>query len=204
MKTTKTTEKDIKKEPKKEKPKAVKVAKVVDDKKPVKKEVKKDTKKEVKKPVKKEVKDEVKDEVKEETKDEKDLKSDRYMESTGKRKRAIARVRVFTKGKKEILINGKPCKDYFYTLELEQTATDSLRKMKSLDKFRVLAIVRGGGISAQAEAVRHGIAKILVDFNPDFRKRLRKAGFLTRDPRKRERKKFGLKRARRAPQWAKR
>ena len=196
MKTTKTTEKDIKKESKKEKPKAVKVAKVVDDKKPVKKEVKK--------PVKKEVKDEVKDEVKEETKDEKDLKSDRYMESTGKRKRAIARVRVFTKGKKEILINGKPCKDYFYTLELEQTATDSLRKMKSLDKFRVLAIVRGGGISAQAEAVRHGIAKILVDFNPDFRKRLRKAGFLTRDPRKRERKKFGLKRARRAPQWAKR
>jgi len=64
--------------------------------------------------------------------------------------------------------------------------------------------VKGGGFHAQAEAVRHGIARALVIFNPDFRKRLKRAGFLTRDPRMRERKKFGLKRARRAPQWAKR
>jgi small subunit ribosomal protein S9 len=167
----------------------------------IEKEPKKEPKKEKLKTTKPVLKAESKKPVK---KDVKDMKPEKYMESTGKRKRAIARIRIFTKGKKEILINGKPCKDYFYTSDLEQIATDSLRKMKSLDKFRVLAVVKGGGISAQAEAVRHGIAKILVDFNPDFRKRLRKAGFLTRDPRKRERKKFGLKRARRAPQWQKR
>jgi small subunit ribosomal protein S9 len=76
--------------------------------------------------------------------------------------------------------------------------------MKCLDKFRVTAIVKGGGRNAQAEAVRHGTARALVDFDNNFRKRLRKAGFLTRDPRMRERKKFGLKRARKGPQWAKR
>jgi len=76
--------------------------------------------------------------------------------------------------------------------------------MKVVDRFRVLVKVKGGGINAQAEAVRHGIARALLKFNPDFRKKLKRAGFLTRDPRKRERKKFGLKRARRAPQWRKR
>jgi small subunit ribosomal protein S9 len=76
--------------------------------------------------------------------------------------------------------------------------------MKSLDRFRMVAVVKGGGIRAQAEAVRHGIARALTIFNPDYRKRLRKAGFLTRDPRMKERKKPGLRRARRAPQWSKR
>lgn len=132
------------------------------------------------------------------------VKPTQYLEGVGKRKTAVARVRIFTKGKKEILVNEKPYQDYFFTSELQQIATDSLRKMKSLDKFRVSIKVSGGGISAQAEAVRHGISRVLVMFNPDFRRRLRKAGFLTRDPRARERKKFGLKRARRAPQWAKR
>ncbi len=128
----------------------------------------------------------------------------RYLETVGRRKTAVARVRLFTQGEKSILVNKKPYQDYFPTLELQQVVTASLETMKSLDKFRISVRVMGGGIHAQAEAVRHGISRALVDFNPDFRKRLRKAGFLTRDPRMRERKKFGLKRARRAPQWSKR
>jgi len=87
---------------------------------------------------------------------------------------------------------------------LQALALASLDKMKSLDRFKVTATVKGGGVNAQAEAVRHGIARALVVFNADYRKRLRKAGFLTRDPRMKERKKPGLRRARRAPQWSKR
>lgn len=128
----------------------------------------------------------------------------KYLETVGRRKTAVARVRLFTQGEKSILVNKKPYQDYFPTLELQQIVMASLETMKSLDKFRISAKVMGGGIHAQAEAVRHGISRALVEFNPDFRKRLRKAGFLTRDPRMRERKKFGLKRARRAPQWSKR
>lgn len=137
---------------------------------------------------------------------EKDLasKPDRYFEAVGRRKTAVARVRLFTRGEKQFLVNGKPYQEYFSIEEDSQTATASLRKMKCLDKFRVTAIVKGGGHSAQAEAVRHGTARVLVDFNNNFKKRLRKVGYLTRDPRMRERKKFGLKRARKAPQWAKR
>jgi len=137
---------------------------------------------------------------------EKDLasKPDRYFEAIGRRKTAVARVRLFTRGDKAFLINGKPYQEYFILKEDQEIATSSMKKMKCLDKFRVSIIVRGGGHHAQAEAVRHGTARILVDFNNNFRKRLRKAGYLTRDPRMRERKKFGLKRARKAPQWAKR
>lgn len=131
-------------------------------------------------------------------------KPERYFEAVGRRKTAVARVRLFTKGEKKFLINDKPLEIYFPSLELQQTATAALNKMKCLDRFRVLVKVKGGGYHAQAEAVRHGIARVLVLFNPDFRKRLKKAGFLTRDARMRERKKFGLKRARRAPQWQKR
>jgi small subunit ribosomal protein S9 len=87
---------------------------------------------------------------------------------------------------------------------LQKIVSSSLERMKSNGRFRITIIVRGGGISSQAEAVRHGITRALVVFNPEYRKRLRKAGFLTRDSRKKERKKFGLKRARRAPQWSKR
>jgi len=131
-------------------------------------------------------------------------KPDRYFEAIGRRKTAVARVRLFTKGDKEFLVNSKGYQEYFQTAEDQETAVASMRKMKCLDKFRVTVKVRGGGHTAQAEAVRHGTARVLVDFNNNFRKRLRKAGFLTRDARMRERKKFGLKRARRAPQWSKR
>lgn len=131
-------------------------------------------------------------------------KPDRYYEAIGRRKTSVARVRLFTKGDKEFIVNDKSYLKYFQTIEDQESSVASMKKMKCLDKFRITVIVKGGGHRAQAEAIRHGTARVLVDFNANFRKRLRKAGFLTRDPRMRERKKFGLRRARRAPQWAKR
>jgi len=128
----------------------------------------------------------------------------KYLEGVGRRKTAVARVRLIPQGEKTFLVNGKPIDTYFPAIELQQTARAALERMSCLDKFGISVKVRGGGFSAQAEAIRHGIARALVLFNPDLRKRLNKAGFLTRDPRMRERKKFGLKRARRAPQWSKR
>jgi len=128
----------------------------------------------------------------------------KYFEAIGRRKTSVARVRLFTQGEKLILVNEKPYQNYFPTVELQKIVVAPLEKMKSFDKFRILIKVKGGGIHSQSEATRHGIARALLEFNPDFRKRLRKVGFLTRDPRMRERKKFGLKRARRAPQWQKR
>ena len=127
-----------------------------------------------------------------------------FFEAIGRRKTSTARVRLFTQGDKTILINDKDYKDYFPTLELQQIIDSAFDKMKALDKFKLTVRVKGGGIHSQAEAVRHGIARALVAVNPDFRKRLRRIGYLTRDPRMRERKKFGLKRARRGPQWSKR
>lgn len=132
------------------------------------------------------------------------LKPEAYFEAIGRRKTSIARVRLFIKGDKEILVNGKPYTAYFPGLELREAVLSPLKLMNYSDKFRVLIIVKGGGIHSQAEAARHGIARALLLFDADFRKRLKKAGYLTRDSRMRERKKFGLKRARRAPQWRKR
>lgn len=132
-------------------------------------------------------------------------KAEGYFEAIGKRKSAIARVRLFNKeGEKELLVNDKSFKDYFPTIELQQIIVSPLERMDCLGQLGVKVKVSGGGLHAQAEAVRHGIARALLLFSPDFRKRLKSAGFLTRDARTRERKKFGLKRARRAPQWAKR
>lgn len=128
---------------------------------------------------------------------------ERYFEAVGRRKTAIARVRVFTRPG-DFTVNGMPYGRYFPTLDLQKTAEDALKKMKLWDRFRVSVAVSGGGIHAQSEAIRHGLARSLVKFNADFRKRLKRAGFLKRDPRMKERKKFGLKKARRAPQWQKR
>ena len=129
---------------------------------------------------------------------------ERYWEAVGRRKTAVARVRLYTKGDKGIFVNGKSFEAYFQAPEFRAIVEDALKKMKSLERFRASIKVSGGGVISQAEAARHGIARALTKFNPDFRKRLRRAGFLTRDPRAKERKKFGLKKARRAPQWAKR
>ena len=131
-------------------------------------------------------------------------KPEKYYEGVGRRKTSVARVRLFTRGDKVFLVNEKPYNIYFPTFELQEIIRAALEKMKCFDKFRILVKVMGGGINSQAEAVRHGISRALVKFNPDFKKRLKRAGYLTRDARMRERKKFGLKRARRAPQWQKR
>lgn len=129
---------------------------------------------------------------------------ERYSEAIGRRKTSTARVRLLANGVPEILVNDKPYNVYFPGIDLQETILSPLRLMSSLDKFRLIIKVKGGGIHSQAEAARHGIARVLVLSNQDFRKRLKKAGYLTRDSRMRERKKFGLKRARRAPQWRKR
>ena len=129
---------------------------------------------------------------------------DHYFESIGRRKTAIARVRLYSQGDKTFLVNEKPFEKYFSSIELQQIIMSPLEKMNCLEKFKISVVSRGGGTHAQAEAVRHGISRALILFNPTFKKRLKSAGFLTRDSRSRERKKFGLKRARRAPQWSKR
>jgi len=132
------------------------------------------------------------------------IKTAHFFESVGRRKTAVARVRLQTQGQKEVLVNDKPIDKYFLIKELRQIAMASLEKMNCLDRFGVLVKVSGGGLNAQAEAIRHGIANALIKFSPEFRKRLKKVGFLTRDSRMTERKKPGLKRARKAPQWKKR
>ncbi|OGZ96867.1 MAG: 30S ribosomal protein S9 [Candidatus Sungbacteria bacterium RIFCSPHIGHO2_01_FULL_50_25] len=115
----------------------------------------------------------------------------------------MARVRMYTRSG-DVTINGRKYGEYFPTIDLQKTVEDALQKMKLWGRFRVSVKVSGGGVHAQAEAIRHGLARCLIKFNPDFRKRLKRVGFLKRDPRAKERKKFGLKKARRAPQWAKR
>lgn len=127
----------------------------------------------------------------------------RYSEGVGRRKTAIARVRV-SGGKGEFAVNGKSVKDYFPVLRLQDTVVAPLLKLNIGDKFEVSARVSGGGIAAQSEAVRHGLSRALVLVNEEYKKRLRSLGYLTRDPRMVERKKYGLKKARRAPQWQKR
>lgn len=139
-----------------------------------------------------------------ETEESEGSKPSRYYEAVGRRKTSVARVRLFTRGDKEVVVNDRKLEEYFAVPHQQGTVMSPLRKMKSEEKFRVLVKVSGGGTTGQAEAIRHGISRALTIFNPDFRKRLRKAGYLTRDPRKVERKKPGLRKARRAPQWQKR
>ena len=168
----------------------------------------------VKKKIKKIKKEIKKKEVKKEIKKPKVVeKPEKYYQAVGRRKTAIALVRLFTRRlqpvesqplESDFLVNEKPLNVYFPNPESQQIALASLKKMKAEDRFRVISRVKGGGLLAQAEAIRHATARALVLFNPDYRKRLKRAGYLTRDPRMKERKKFGLKRARRAPQWQKR
>ena len=138
-----------------------------------------------------------------------DNNSKKYFEAVGRRKRSTARVRLFTckpfEGEEgKIIVNEKPYTEFFPLLELQQAIINPLKKMKSLNRFQVTVKVSGGGIRGQAEAIRHSISRALVKFNPDFSKKLKRAGYLRRDPREKERKKPGLKKARRAPQWKKR
>lgn len=130
-------------------------------------------------------------------------RKEKYYEATGRRKSAIARVRLYTKIK-TFIVNEKPINDYFSIERFQKEAISPLEKMKIMDKLGMSAKVKGGGIMAQSEAIKLGIARALINFNPIFKKRLRKLGLLTRDSRIVERKKYGLKKARRAPQWKKR
>ena len=145
-----------------------------------------------------------KEKQKKEVKIEKKEGTGRYIEGIGRRKTAVARVRIFP-GERQarFLVNEKTLEQYFQDNTLIQIAREALEKVDA-PVFPVSVRVEGGGIHAQAEAVRHGIARALVEWNKALRTNLKAAGFLKRDPRMRERKKFGLKRARRARQWRKR
>jgi len=124
--------------------------------------------------------------------------------ATGKRKTAIARVKFSTDGSGDVFINKKPLASCSLVPVLRKIILEPLVLLKREKDFLIKANVKGGGIKSQAEAVRLGITRALVIFNPEWRKELKSEGFLRRDPRKKERKKPGLKRARRAPQWSKR
>lgn len=128
----------------------------------------------------------------------------RYYQGTGRRKTAVARVRLFP-GSGEFIVNGKNITEYFGQRELfEREIVRPLELTGNAASYNVLAKVRGGGVSGQVSAVRHGVARALLDVNEELRPTLKKAGLLTRDPRMKERKKPGLKRARKRPQYTKR
>ncbi len=132
------------------------------------------------------------------------LPKSRYHYANGKRKTAIARVRIYEEGAGEIIINDKLIKEFCPTQEEVEKITSPLKLSGNTGKFTISITVVGGGYSAQAEACRHGIAKALQEMQPETRTTLKKAGYLTRDSRNKERKKPGLKAARRAPQFSKR
>lgn len=140
------------------------------------------------------------------TKKAKDIseKTERYVETVGRRKTSVARVRITPSSKNNILVNGKELEDYFKIKEMQIIVGQPFAESKIADKFKITAHIKGGGIHSQSEALRHGIARALVAYQADLRKTLKKAGYLKRDPRAKERRKFGLKKARKAPQWSKR
>ncbi|MBQ1232625.1 MAG: 30S ribosomal protein S9 [Clostridia bacterium] len=126
-----------------------------------------------------------------------------YFYGTGRRKKSIARVRLYP-GTGVITINGRDIDDYFGLETLKLIVNQPFGTTDNLGKFDIVATVNGGGISGQAGAIRHGVARALLNVDPNYRSALKAAGFLTRDPRMKERKKYGLKAARRAPQFSKR
>jgi small subunit ribosomal protein S9 len=133
------------------------------------------------------------------------IKSEKYIEAIGRRKTASARVRITPASKQTYEINGKTLETYFPTKELQLSAVESFAESKlSETKFKVTVVVKGGGISGQADAMRHGTARALIEWDKELRGKLKKAGLLKRDPRAKERRKFGLKKARKSPQWSKR
>ena len=130
-------------------------------------------------------------------------KEQEVFNGTGRRKSSVARVRLMS-GKGNITVNGKPLDEYFGEETLKVIVKQPLTATETLDKYDVIATVKGGGFSGQAGAVRHGIARALNAANLEYRPTLKSNGFLTRDSRNKERKKYGLKKARKAPQFSKR
>ncbi len=130
---------------------------------------------------------------------------ERYFEAVGRRKTATARVRLTPATKSSFIVNDKLLTEYFSVVDLQNVAAESFEKQKLEKKFAVIAKVSGGGIAAQAEAIRHGVTRALVEFDAELRTSLKKLGFLKRDPRSRERRKAGLAQAaRKRKQWSKR
>jgi len=127
-----------------------------------------------------------------------------YYNGLGRRKSATARVRLHADGTGQFIVNGKPSSEYFCRDIDWRNLREPLQATQTEGQFDITVLVKGGGITGQAEAVRMGISRALLKVDPDFRPVLRKAGFLTRDAREKERKKPGLKRARKAPQYTKR
>ena len=126
-----------------------------------------------------------------------------YFYGTGRRKESVARVRLYA-GTGKITINDRDIDDYFGLETLKLIVRQPLEATNTTDKYDAIITVRGGGFTGQAGAIRHGLSRALLQADADYRPVLKKAGFLTRDPRMKERKKYGLKAARRAPQFSKR
>ena len=142
------------------------------------------------------------------------IKKNKYIEAVGRRKTSVARVRITPASKVSVTVNDKEFEIYFPTLTLRNTVLSVFSAIGGSanpeggnefnQKFAVTAKLNGGGISSQAEALRHGLARALISRTPELRTKLKVKGFLKRDPRAKERRKFGLKKARKAPQWSKR
>ena len=128
----------------------------------------------------------------------------KYFYGTGRRKSSVARVRVYENGTGSIIVNGRDIDEYFGLETLKLIVRQPLDTTDLLGKVDIVATVTGGGVTGQAGAIRHGISRALLEMNAEYRPALKAAGFLTRDPRMKERKKYGLKAARRAPQFSKR
>jgi small subunit ribosomal protein S9 len=153
----------------------------------------------------------VKGKTKEEKVEEKveypEIEQGKYVEGLGRRKTSVARVRIFSNPQKEVMgiyVNNRHYTEYFPTLDLQKSADAPLRKLRLFDAYIVKVLAKGGGLRGQADAIKLGLARALVKLNPEWKEKLKKSGFLTRDAREVERKKYGLHKARRAPQWHKR
>jgi small subunit ribosomal protein S9 len=132
----------------------------------------------------------------------------KYVESVGRRKSAVARVRIFDNNEKKspnIIVNDRYYEDYFQkNIYLRKLADAPIRKLKIFDNYKIVVKAVGGGLRGQADAIRLAIARALIKINPEWKQKFRKTGLLTRDPREKERRKYGLKKARKSPQWHKR
>lgn len=135
---------------------------------------------------------------------EKKIIKNKYIEAVGRRKTSTARVRITESSKPTFIVNNLEAKIYFKTEEQRRLVNDPILKGKPNKKWSIEARVSGGGIHSQAEAVQHGLARALVASDAEFRPKMKVLGYLKRDPRAKERRKFGLKKARKAPQWSKR
>lgn len=130
--------------------------------------------------------------------------SNPYFYGTGRRKSSVARVRVYPNGTGAITINGRDIDEYFGLDTLKLIVRQPMELTETVGAFDIVCTVTGGGVTGQAGAIRHGLSRALLQYNEELRPTLKKAGLLTRDPRMKERKKYGLKKARRAPQFSKR